>query len=225
IQALKANWEGYEILQAMAKNKAPKYGQDDDQADALALKVMETWTEITWHHKTNSTQRQFRPGMLSWNYWVADSDILPASPDGRKKGQFLSNAICPVNGTDINGPTANVNSVGKVLGGKGNPAPGTWEEYINLLPNGASHTMTFSPSLLRDPEHKNKFQAFLRGYTENGGTALQINILDADMLRDAQKHPEDYKHLLVRVTGYNAYFTTIGKELQDEIIARESHKM
>ena len=225
VQALKANWEGYEVLQAMAKNKAPKYGQDDDQADALALKVMETWTEITWKHKTSSTQRQFRPGMLSWNYWVADSDILPASPDGRKKGQFLSNAICPVNGADINGPTANVNSVGKVLGGKGPVQPSTWEEYINLLPNGASHTMTFSPSLLRDPEHKNKFQAFLRGYAENGGTALQINILDADMLRDAQKHPEDYKHLLVRVTGYNAYFTTIGKELQDEIIARESHKM
>jgi pyruvate-formate lyase len=60
---------------------------------------------------------------------------------------------------------------------------------------------------------------------ENGGTALQVNIIDADMLRDAQAHPEDYKHLLVRVTGYNAYFTSIGKELQNEIIAREAHQV
>jgi len=59
---------------------------------------------------------------------------------------------------------------------------------------------------------------------ENGGTALQINILDPDMLRDAQKHPQNYRHLLVRVTGYNAYFTSIGRELQDEIIARISHE-
>lgn len=225
IDALKANWQGYEKLQAIARNRAPKYGQDDDDADAMAYKVMQAWTDLTWKFTTKVTSRQFRPGMLSWNYWIADSDVLPASPDGRKKGQFLSNAICPVNGVDINGPTANVNSVGKALGGRSEPSPSTWGEYVNLLPNGASHTMTFIPSLLRDPEHKAKFRAFLRGYTENGGTALQINILDAAMLKDAQAHPEDYKHLLVRVTGYNAYFTSIGKELQDEIIARESHCM
>lgn len=225
VQALRDNWEGHEVLQAIAKNKAPKYGRDDDEADALALKVMETWTDLTWKHRTTLTDRQFRPGMLSWNYWIADADILPASPDGRKKGQFLSNAICPVNGADIYGPTANANSVGKALGGKATNGDGDWEDYVNLLPNGASHTMSFSPALLRDPAHKAKFKAFLRGYAENGGTALQINILDADMLRDAQKHPEDYRHLLVRVTGYNAYFTSIGKELQDEIIARESHRM
>ncbi len=164
--------------------------------------------------------------MLSWNYWVADGFILPASPDGRPKGKFLSNALCPSNGADINGPTANVNSVGKVLGGKRRERPtGDWKDYVNLLPNGGSHTMTFNPSLLRDPEHREKFKAFLRGYVENGGTALQINMLDADMLRDAQRHPENYRHLLVRVTGYNAYFTSIGRELQDEIIARESHRM
>ncbi|NPV86432.1 MAG: hypothetical protein HPY45_10550 [Anaerolineae bacterium] len=222
IQALKDNWEGHEVLQARALNKAPKYGRDDDQADAMAKRVMEVWSEETWKHRTKSTRRQFRPGMLSWNYWIGDSFILPASPDGRPRGKFLSNAICPSNGADTNGPTANVNSVGKALGGK---APnGDWQDYINLLPNGASHTMTFSPSILRDPEHRAKFKAFLRGYAENGGTALQINMIDAEMLRDAQKHPENYRHLLVRVTGYNAYFTAIGKELQDEIIAREAHQ-
>lgn len=223
IQALRDNWVGHEVLQAQARYKAPKYGRDDDAADALAAQVMELWAEKTWSHKTVSTARRFRPGMLSWNYWVADSFILPASPNGRPRGKFLSNALCPSNGADINGPTANVNSVGKVLGGRS--ADGDWADFVNLLPNGGSHTMTFSPSLIRDPEHKSKFKAFLRAYGENGGTALQINIVDSAMLRDAQKHPENYKHLLVRVTGYNAYFTSIGKELQDEIIARETHQI
>jgi trans-4-hydroxy-L-proline dehydratase len=225
INALRDNWVGHEVLQSKAMNKAPKYGRDDDEADILAKQVMDFWAEETWHYKTSLTGRQFRPGMLSWNYWIAYSYILPASADGRPRGRFLSNAICPSNGADSNGPTANANSVGKVLGGKAADGNGDWEDYYNILPNGASHTMTFNPSILRDPEHREKFKAFIKGYTENGGTALQINILNADMLRDAQKHPENYRHLLVRVTGYNAYFTAIGKELQDEIIARESHLM
>jgi pyruvate-formate lyase len=225
IQALKDNWVGHEVLQARALHKSPKYGRDDDTADAIAHQVMELWTEETWKYRTKATGRQFRPGMLSWNYWVADSFILPASPDGRPQGKFLSNALCPSNGADINGPTANVNSVGKVLGGRAADGKGDWEDYLNVLPNGGSHTMTFNPSILRDPEHCQKFKAFLRGYIENGGSALQVNLIDASLLRDAQKHPENYRHLLVRVTGYNAYFTSIGRELQNEIIARESHQM
>jgi formate C-acetyltransferase len=225
IQALKDNWVGHEVLQARALHKAPKYGRDDDAADALAHQVMELWAGETWKYKTKSTDRQFRPGMLSWNYWVADSFILSASPDGRPRGKFLSNALCPSNGADINGPTANVNSIGKALGGKAADGRGDWEEYLNLLPNGGSHTMTFNPSILRDPEHREKFKAFLKGYIENGGSALQVNLINADLLRDAQSHPENYRHLLVRVTGYNAYFTSIGRELQNEIIARESHQV
>jgi formate C-acetyltransferase len=222
-RALKDNWAGHEVLQAKAKNRAPKYGRDDTEADEMAKKVMDLWTNEVWKHKTKVTNRQFRPGMLSWNYWVSDGYVMAASADGRVKGQFLSNAICPSNGADTNGPTANVNSVGNVLGGKAMEGKGDFEDYLNSLPNGASHTITFSPSLLRDAEHKEKFKAFLRGYVENGGTALQINVLDSEMLKDAQDHPENYRNLLVRVTGYNAYFSSIGRGLQDEIIARESH--
>jgi pyruvate-formate lyase len=225
IKALEDNWAGHEVLQAKALHKAPKYGRDDDQADEMGRKVMEAWTDETWKYKTSATGKQFRPGMLSWNYWIGEGYVLPASPDGRPKGKFLSNAICPCDGADINGPTANVNSVGKVFGGKDAAGGGDWEGYVSMLPNGASHTMTFNPSLLRDPEHKAKFKAFLRSYAENGGSALQINMLDADTLRDAQKNPDAYRHLMVRVTGYNAYFTSIGLELQNEIIARESHRM
>ena len=217
IKALAANWEGYEILQAKAKNKAPKYGRDDSDADELARRFMEFWSAEAAQYRTPSGHT-YRGGMLSWNYWVSDGYILCASPDGRKRGQFLSNAICPSNGADINGPTANSNSVGNVLGGKDSRGA-----YVNVLPNGASHTITMSPSLMRDDEHRTKFKSFLRGYIENGGTALQINVLDPDTLRDAQKNPEAYRHLLVRITGYNAYFTSIGRELQNEIIERESH--
>lgn len=224
ITALKNNWKGHEILQAHAKNRTPKYGRDDDYADEMALRVMELWTGETWRYSTKSTGRRFRPGMLSWNYWAGDGYILPASPDGRTKGRFLSNAICPSNGADINGPTSNSNSVGKALGGKSDDNPFAWKGYINLLPNGASHTITFNPSIMQSEEHREKFKAFLKGYAENGGTALQINILDPDMLREAQKNPRDYRHLLVRITGYNAYFTGIGRELQDEVIARVSHQ-
>jgi trans-4-hydroxy-L-proline dehydratase len=223
IVALRNNWEGHEILQARARFKAPKYGRDDEEADALAQRVMRTWTEITWQHRTKVTDRQFRPGMLSWNYWVGDGFVLPATPDGRPRGKFLSNAICPSTGADINGPTANVNSVGTALGGT-DPDGGDWKDVVNLVPNGASHTITFSPALIRDPEHLDKFKAFLRSYAVQGGTALQINILDSEMLKEAQRSPADYRHLLVRITGYNAYFTTIGKELQDEVIARLTHE-
>ncbi|NLA71813.1 MAG: hypothetical protein GX850_05280 [Clostridiaceae bacterium] len=218
VQALKDNWEGHEILQSKALHRAPKYGRDDEDSDTFALKVMELWADEVWKYKTQSTNRQFRPGMLSWNYWIGAGYILKASANGRTEDQFLSNAICPSNGADLNGPTANSNSVGTALGGK-TPCG----EYVNILPNGASHTITFNASLARTPEHKAKLKSFLKGYCENGGTALQINMLDPAVLREAQAHPSDYRHLLVRVTGYNAYFTSIGKELQDEIIARESH--
>jgi len=224
IDALRANWDGHEVLQAKARFKAPKYGRDDDVADEMACAVMDLWCDETWKHTTASTNRQFRPGMLSWNYWVGDGYILPASPNGRPKGQFLSNAICPSNGADINGPTANMNSVGKALGGRTAEDSGDWKGYCNCLPNGASHTITINPSLLRDEKHRDTFKAFLKGCIETGGSSLQINMVDADMLRDAQKNPENYPSLLVRITGYNAYFTSIGKELQDEVIARISHE-
>jgi formate C-acetyltransferase len=220
--AIMNNFEGdeYVIMQSVLKNKALKYGNDEDQADEIAQKVMEIWADETWEYKTPNNF-QFRPGMLSWNYWAgADAGLTIATPDGRKSGTFLSNAICPSNGVDKKGPTAVTNSVGIAIGGKTSQG-----EYLNVLPNGASHTITFNPSLLRDPEHKEKFKSYLKGYIENGGTCLQVNMLDVDLLKDAQKHPENYPNLLVRVTGYNAYFTAIGKELQDEIIARESHKM
>ena len=135
-------------VQSVSAPKSAKRLPENLDADRMARRVMAVWTEETWKYRTKSTGRQFRPGMLSWNYWAGDGFIMAASADGRPRGQFLSNAICPSNGADIKGPTANANSVGKVLGGR--TAEGTdgadWEGYRSNLPNGASHTITFNPT-------------------------------------------------------------------------------
>ena len=208
LEALRANFEGYESLRQTLLNKAPKYGNDDPYADQIAREVSRFWTEEVFRH-TSPTGKRYRGGYLSWNYWIAYAPTTAATPDGRRRGQFLSNAVCPVNGADRKGPTSVIKSVGQ-LG-------------LETAPNGASHTMSFSPSLLRHPEKRQKLMALLRAYDQVGGTCLQVNVIDAETLRQAQKHPDEYRNLLVRVTGYNAYFTGLGKEIQDEIIARESH--
>jgi len=210
LEALKVNFDGYESLRQTLANKAPKYGNDDPYADEIAREVSRFWTEEALRH-VSPTGKRYRGGYLSWNYWVAYAPSTAATPDGRRRGQFLSNAVCPVNGADRKGPTAVIKSVGK-LG-------------LETAPNGASHTMSFSPSLLRHPEQRQKLMALLRAYGKVGGTCIQLNVIDANTLREAQRHPDEYGNLLVRVTGYNAYFAGLGKEIQDEIIARESHQL
>ena len=210
LTALRANFEGHESLRQTLLNKAPKFGNDDPYADEIAREVSRFWTEEVFRH-TSPTGKRYRGGYLSWNYWISYAPATAATPDGRRRGQFLSNAVCPVNGADRQGPTAVIKSVGQ-LG-------------LETAPNGASHTMSFSPSLLRSPEQRQKLLALLRAYGRVGGTCLQINVIDAATLRAAQQHPDEYRNLLVRVTGYNAYFVGLGKEIQDEIIARESHQL
>ena len=210
-KAIRDDFQGHEALRQTLLNKAPKYGNDDDYADEVARYLSQTWTRMVSERTSPSTGRRYRAGYLSWNYWIAYAPSTSATPDGRKRGTYLSNAIGPVDGAARNGPTAELLSVGKM--------------GLETAPNGASHTMSFSPSLVRDEEHLTKLMAFLRAYGERGGTALQVNVIDPQTLREAQKRPEEYRNLLVRVTGYNAYFVMLGKEIQDEIIARESHAL
>jgi formate C-acetyltransferase len=211
LEAIKNNFEGEESLRRMLDTKAPKYGNDDDYVDSIARKISYHWTEKVFEYSSPYTGRRFRGGYLSWNYFIDFAPNTAATPDGRLRGTFLSNGIQPVQGKDKKGPTAVIRSAGK-LG-------------LETAPNGASQVITFNPASLRDEEHLKKFASLLRAYGEVGGTSLMINIIDPETLRDAQKRPEEYQNLLVRVTGYNAYFTVLGKEIQDEIIARESHQV
>jgi formate C-acetyltransferase len=206
--ALKTDFEGAEVLRALLVNKAPKYGNDDAEADSVAHDVSQLWTQEVFR-RFSHTGKRYRAGYLSWNYGIAYAPATAATPDGRRRGTFLSNGVAAVNGADRLGPTASARSVRAL--------------DLRSAPNGDSHTISLSPALVRDKEHVAKLAAFLRAYGEQGGTALQVNIVDAATLREAQKRPADFKNLLVRVTGYNAYFVHLGREMQDELIARESH--
>ncbi|MHB8156487.1 MAG: pyruvate formate lyase family protein [Desulfocucumaceae bacterium] len=209
VQGLKTDFSEDEALRQMLLNKAPKYGNNHSETDLLGKQVSDYWSKKTLDHYSPKTGRRFRAGYLSWNYWISYAPLTAATPDGRRRFEPLSNGVCCVNGMDKDGPTSAILSVGNL--------------DFSYIPNGGSHTMSFSPSLLRDEEHKSKFVALLRTYAKKGGTALQINIMDPDTLREAQKNPDLYPNLLVRVTGYNAYFVNLGKAIQDEIIKRESH--
>lgn len=209
LRAIESDFEGFEKLRRTLMQKAPKYGNDDDRTDQLAADVSTFWTQRAAQKTSPATGRRYRGGYLSWNYWVAYAPKTAATPDGRKRGTYLSNGTCPVTGRDRKGPTANARSAGHL--------------DLRTAPNGDSHTITLSPSLLRDREHLDRLAAFLKAYNTEGGTALQINVIDPQTLRRAQANPAEYGNLLVRVTGYNAYFVTLGREIQDEIIARVSH--
>jgi len=210
IEAIKVNYEGFEPLRLMLQNKAPKYGNDDDYADSLAHEVNDFWTRKVTEYRT-PTNKRYRAGYLSWNYWTMYGAIQTATPNGRKMGTFLSNGVCPSAGCDVKGPTSVIKSVGK-LG-------------METVPNGGSHTMAFNPLLLKNTTDIDKFKSLLRTYIEYGGSCLQINMIDAETLKAAKKNPQEYRNLLVRVTGYNAYFVTLGSLIQDEIIARVSHEV
>ncbi len=211
VKAIKANFEGYEKLRQILLHRAPKFGNDDDRADQLAYELNKFWSEEVFKRTSPATGRRFRAGYLSWNYWILYAVPTSATPDGRKRGTYLSNGICPVTGVAHKGPTSIACSVYKM--------------GLETVPNGASLTLSFNPTLVKDEMGKKNLARFLRGFMKEGGSCLQVNIIDPKTLREAQKNPEPYRNLLVRVTGYNAYFTSLGKEVQDEIIAREALAM
>jgi formate C-acetyltransferase len=211
LTAIEANFEGHEETRQLLRSKAPKFGNDDDYVDEIARELSVFWAEEAFKHENPVTGRQYRAGYLSWNYYVPLAPLTGATPDGRRRGEFLSGGVGAVQGMDSTGPTASIRSVGKL--------------NLETVPNGASHTITISPSMVKTPEHIEKLAALLRAYNEVGGTALQINVIDSETLRDAQKNPDAYSNLMVRVTGYNAFFTQVGRELQEEIIARTEHSL
>jgi pyruvate formate-lyase/glycerol dehydratase family glycyl radical enzyme len=211
LAAIEANYEGYEEIRQLLRSKAPKFGNDGEYVDEIARDLSVYWAKEASKHENPFTGRKYRAGYLSWNYYIPLAPLTGATPDGRRRGEFLSGGVSAVQGMDANGPTASIRSVGKL--------------NLETVPNGASHTITISPSMVQTPEHIEKLAALLRACNEVGGTALQINVIDAETLRDAQKNPDAYSNLMVRVTGYNAFFTQVGRELQEEIITRTEHSL
>ena len=210
LQAVKDNWKGHEKLYAYVNSShVHHYGNDDDYADALFRFMFETYCKHIYGRK-NPRGGQFNPGVYSVNANVAMGLNTNASVDGRKRGEAISDNMGPVHtdcgSHDISGPTAIVNSLTKV--------------DHSLATNGTLMNLRFPQEAVAGLEGRNNLCAFLEEYIHKGAMHVQFNIMSAATMRAAQKKPEDYKDMLVRVAGYSAYFVELGKPLQKDLIQR-----
>ena len=213
---LAKNFKGKEteIIRQKFENKFPKYGNDIEDVDTLAVKLTEHFCKMVSQNRcihTNENGGIYRPGFFSYGMNVSDGFFLGASPDGRLAGTPVSNSMSPSNNSERNGLTAVLNSVSKI-------------DFTNVS-NGYSINVRIPTSLFNNKENSQKLAQIIRSYFQQGGSHIQFNIIDHHVLLDAQKHPENYKDLVVRVTGYAAYFIDLGKYVQDDIIARCQFQM
>jgi len=197
--------EKRERLRQILVNRAPKYGNDDDYADWIAREIAGTFCDMVTSKKA-WRGGPYRASFFSYGLHVLDGTLLGATPNGRKAGEPTSNSLSPSNGAEKNGPTAVLKSCSKI-------------EHTKIA-NGCSLNIKMLPMLLRDEERRQKVASLIRAYFKLGGSQVQLNVVDSQTLRDAQKCPEKYRDLVVRVSGYCAYFTDLGKPIQDDIIAR-----
>lgn len=208
LDALKSDFAGYEDLHRRLVYETPKYGNDDDYADQQARTVFNMFFEAVDGRPTARGAR-FRINMLPTTSHVYFGSVIGALPDGRKAGFPLSEGISPVQGADTHGPTAVLKSAAKI-------------DHIKT--GGTLLNQKFSPSFFKDDTAIQKLGALVRSYFRLDGHHIQYNVVSAETLRDAQKHPEKYRDLIVRVAGYSDYFNDLGEDLQNEIIRRTEHE-
>ena len=207
IQALDDDFKGHEKLQYELVYNTPKYGNDDDYADEQEVQVFNMYYDAINGHKT-PRGADCRVNMLPTTCHVYFGSVTAATPDGRNAWKVLSEGISPVQGADTNGPTAVIKSAAKI-------------DHIKT--GGTLLNQKFTPSLLKTEEGCNNVVHLIRAYFRMDGHHIQFNVVNADTLRDAQKHPENYRDLIVRVAGYSDYFNDLGEDLQNEIINRTEH--
>jgi len=198
-------FDGDDAVRARLRFKAPKYGCDDDRADDLAKDITEHFCREVARHRT-IRGGPFRPGFFSYGMHVLEGLFLGATPDGRGAGEPLSNSFSPTNGVERNGPTAMLRSVAKI--------------DHTLISNGCALNVKLLPAMFEGEERLDKMVALAKGFFTEGGMELSLNVVSNDTLRDAQAHPDRHRDLVVRVSGYSAFFTDLGTPLQDEIIRR-----
>lgn len=203
-KAMSADFEGFEDLRYSLIYETPKYGNDDDFADELAVRVFGMFFDAV-DGRPNTRGGQHHIMMLPTTSHVYFGSVTGATPDGRKAWQPLSEGISPFQGADIKGPTAVLKSASKI---------------DHLRTGGTLLNQKFTPQLLKDETGVEGLTRLIRGYFRLDGHHIQFNVVTAEMLRDAQRHPEKYRDLIVRVAGYSDYFHDLSPELQDEIIRR-----
>jgi len=208
LRALSQNFKGYERLRDHLINKTPKFGNDDDYADEQARRVFDLYFGLIDGRPTVCGGK-YRINLLPTTVHVYFGKVTGATPDGRLAGEPVSEGISPVQGMDRKGPTAVIKSEGKL-------------DHIKT--GGTLLNQKFTPQLLADDEGLAKLKDLIRSYFRLMGHHIQFNVVTAETLREAQKHPEKYRDLIVRVAGYSDYFVDCAKELQDEIIRRTEHQ-
>ena len=207
LAALRSNFEGEEELRLRFLNKSPKFGNDDDYPDDIMKRVFETYFEAI-DGRPNTKGCRYRINLLPTTVHVYFGKVTGATADGRKAGEPLSEGVSPVQGADRKGPTAVIKSVAKM---------------DNVRTGGTLLNQKFTPQVLADEEGIQNLGHLVRAYFKMDGHHIQFNVVTAETLRDAQKHPEKYRDLIVRVAGYSDYFLDCGVELQNEIIRRTEH--
>ncbi len=205
IRATDADFAGYEKLRTDALYHCPKYGNDQPEVDELAVRIAERFSAVTEQYQT-PRGGTYRMGMYSVEDHSHMGKATGATCDGRKKGKALSNSMGAVQGMDTNGPTAMLNTLNRF--------------DFSKATNGMVLDLKMTPVFLEKDDHIEKLGKLIQTYFERGGMEIQISAVSRQTLSDAQKHPEKYADLVVRVSGFSAYFTSLSKVTQDEIIER-----
>lgn len=207
LQALEDDFTGHERTRRSLRDKTPKYGNDDEYADAMMRQLFETYFNAV-DGRPNTKGGTYHITLLPTTCHIYFGAVVQATADGRKGGEPLSEGVSPVQGADRHGPTAVLNSVGKM---------------DHARTGGTLLNQKLAPGLLDTADGLTKFVQLVRSYFRMDGHHLQFNVVDAATLRAAQQEPEKYRDLIVRVAGYSDYFCDLSKALQDEIIARTEH--
>jgi len=208
LATLEDNFEGRERTRQLLLNRTPKYGNDDDYADALMLRTFEAYFSAI-DGRPNTKGGTYHINLLPTTCHVYFGSVIGATPDGRLAGKPVSEGISPVQGADRRGPTAVVKSVAKM---------------DHARTGGTLLNQKFTPRLLADDAGLDGLVQLVRTYFTMDGHHIQFNVVDAGTLRKAQANPEQHRNLIVRVAGYSDYFCDLSTELQDEIIARTEHQ-
>lgn len=204
LEACANNWEGEEKMRQYIRNRTPFFGNDDAYADTIAVKVYDDLVKAI-EGRPNTRGGKTQLNMLSTTCHNYFGSVCGATPNGRFAHFAISDGTSPAHGSDSHGPTAVIKSLGKLDQTKS---------------GGTLLNVRFVPQLLKREEDQKKLASLIRTYFKLGGHHIQFNIVDTATLHDAQKHPEEYRDLLVRVAGYSDYFNDMTEQLQNEIIAR-----
>jgi formate C-acetyltransferase len=205
--ALAADWVGYDDLREIIKAEVPHYGNDNTYADELANWAMHVFADRI--NAATGPRGKWRPGTFTMTVHMMFGAITAASPDGRKAGEPLAEAISPKQSYDKQGPTAYVKSAARL-------------PHVDLG-NGDQLNIKFSPKVIEGKDGMKKLRDLISTYFMLGGMQVQFNVVSVDTLREAQQRPEEYHDLIVRIAGFSTYFVEMPKPLQDDFITRTEH--